>query len=112
MTRLAPFVDPVHCHGGAGGRAGAARAHERGCLINATGCMDRHAAQWFAGLADRIAPVRGHPEALAMPPAPALPARPGWSLASATNTACRPWGVSYTANLPARPDTGLGRWGA
>ncbi|MGZ5265915.1 MAG: diheme cytochrome c-553 [Caldimonas sp.] len=55
--------------------------------------------------------LSGHPQALAMPPAPKLPAGPWQVVTSATNTAwAGPWGVSFTANLTPDGETGLGRW--
>ncbi len=54
--------------------------------------------------------LSGHPEGLAVAPAPAL--GKGWMYAgNATNTAfAGPWGVSYAANLTSDGDTGLGAW--
>ena len=55
--------------------------------------------------------LSGHPQGLAMPAAPALPAGPWLVVSSATNTAwAGPWGVSFTANLTPDGETGLGRW--
>jgi hypothetical protein len=55
--------------------------------------------------------LSGHPETIAMPPAPALPKGPWLVTAAATNTAWSgPWGVSFTANLTPDPETGLGKW--
>jgi mono/diheme cytochrome c family protein len=55
--------------------------------------------------------LSGHPEGLAMPPAPKLPEGPWLMVGAATNTAWSgPWGVSFTANLTPDPDTGLGDW--
>jgi hypothetical protein len=55
--------------------------------------------------------LSGHPQALAMPPAPKLPEGPWLIVSSATNTAhAGPWGVSFTANLTPDADTGLGDW--
>ncbi len=57
--------------------------------------------------------LSGHPETLAMPPAPRLPAGPWLVVSSATNTAwAGPWGVSFTANLTPDRETGLGGWTA
>ncbi|MBV9889526.1 MAG: diheme cytochrome c-553 [Rhizobacter sp.] len=57
--------------------------------------------------------LSGHPETLAMPPAPRLPAGPWLVVSSATNTAwVGPRGVSFTANLTPDRETGLGRWTA
>ena len=55
--------------------------------------------------------LSGHPEALAMPPVPKLPAGPWLVVSSATNTAwAGPWGVSFAANLTPDFKTGLGTW--
>jgi hypothetical protein len=55
--------------------------------------------------------LSGHPEALVMPPPPALPPGPWLVTIAATNTAfAGPWGVSFTANLTPDADTGLGQW--
>ena len=55
--------------------------------------------------------LSGHPESLAMPPAPAIPAGPwGWTGASTMTAFAGPWGVSFTANLTPDPETGLGKW--
>ena len=57
--------------------------------------------------------LSGHPAALVMPPAPALPAGPWLGVFSATNTAwAGPWGVSFTANLTPDRETGIGTWAA
>jgi hypothetical protein len=55
--------------------------------------------------------LTGHPEDLAMPPAPNIPPGP-WGFAGAnTMTAwAGPWGVSFTANLTPDKETGLGDW--
>lgn len=54
--------------------------------------------------------LSGHPEALAMPPAPP-PTGPWLASVAGTFTAwAGPWGVSFTANLTPDPDTGLGKW--
>src|SRR5262245_27384710 len=57
--------------------------------------------------------LSGHPEALAMPAAPKLPAGPWMLVGSATMTAWSgPWGVSFSANLTPDKETGLGTWTA
>jgi hypothetical protein len=54
--------------------------------------------------------LSGHPEKMALPPAP-KPVGPWIVSAAATNTAWSgPWGVSYTANLTPDRETGLGKW--
>jgi hypothetical protein len=54
--------------------------------------------------------LSGHPQDMALPPAP-QPVGPWLVAAAATNTAWSgPWGVSFTANLTPDPETGLGKW--
>jgi mono/diheme cytochrome c family protein len=84
-------------------------------LVSTSGCHDCHTP--FKPTADGGAEpdmtraLSGHPEALVMPPAPALPAGPWLVTIAATNTAfAGPWGVSFTANLTPDADTGLGQW--
>jgi len=95
----------------AGGQA------ERGrYLVNTSGCHDCHTP--FKMGANGPEPdlgrmLSGHPEQLAMPPAPKLAEGPWLVVSSATNTAyAGPWGVSFSANLTPDADTGLGRWSA
>lgn len=88
---------------------------ERGrYLVNTSGCMDCHTPLKMGAHGpepDMARLLSGHPQDLAMPPVPALPAGPWLVVSSATNTAwAGPWGVSYTANLTPDPETGLGRW--
>jgi mono/diheme cytochrome c family protein len=83
-------------------------------LMSTSGCMDCH-TPWKLGdkgpEPDMTRLYSGHPEALKMPPPPALPEGPWIMTAGATNTAwAGPWGVSFTANLTPDIDTGLGRW--
>ena len=102
MTRLAPLLILFTAMAAqAAGPAPRERIERGRYLINATGCMDCHTPLKNGPRGpepDRTRLFAGHPEALAMPPAPALPAGP--------------WRVSYTANLTPDPDTGLGRWSA
>ncbi|HQD13809.1 MAG TPA: c-type cytochrome [Ottowia sp.] len=117
MTRLAPLLILFTAMAAqAAGPAPRERIERGRYLINATGCMDCHTPLKNGPRGpepDRTRLFAGHPEALAMPPAPALPAGPWLVVVSATNTAwAGPWGVSYTANLTPDPDTGLGRWSA
>lgn len=86
----------------------------RGKYIVATsGCNDCH-TPWKMGPAgpepdmDRL--LSGHPEGMAVPPAP-KPEGPWLVSVAATNTAWSgPWGVSFTANLTPDRETGLGKW--
>jgi mono/diheme cytochrome c family protein len=88
---------------------------ERGRYIVTTfGCNDCH-TPWKLGPngpePDMTRMLSGHPQDLAMPPAPALPEGPWQIVASGTNTAWSgPWGVSFTANLTPDRETGLGTW--
>ncbi|HEV7609736.1 MAG TPA: hypothetical protein VGO61_20545 [Steroidobacteraceae bacterium] len=83
-------------------------------LVTIAGCNDCHTPLKMTPEGprpdfDRM--LSGHPEALAMPPAPALPAGPWLVTVGATNTAwAGPWGVSFTANLTPDRETGLGKW--
>jgi len=83
-------------------------------LVTLAGCHDCH-TPWKLGERgpepDMTRRLSGHPEALQMPPAPALPPGPWVASFAATNTAwAGPWGVSFTANLTPDPETGLGDW--
>jgi hypothetical protein len=88
---------------------------ERGSyVVNSFGCFDCHTPQvpGPTGLVpDRDRWMSGHPETLALPPAPKLPEGP-WKVAVAgTLTAWSgPWGTSFTANLTPDPETGIGTW--
>lgn len=90
-------------------------AVERGrYLVTIGGCHDCH-TPWHLGPngpePDMSRALSGHPAALVMPPAPALPEGPWIGSLGATNTAwAGPWGVSFTANLTPDDETGTGRW--
>ena len=83
-------------------------------LVKGGGCTDCHTPLKIgpAGpVPDDSRFLSGHPAAMVMPPAPALPEGPWLYIAAATMTAwAGPWGVSYTANLTPDRDTGLGTW--
>lgn len=85
-------------------------------LVNAGGCHDCHTPLKMGPNGpepDKTRLLSGHPAALVMPPAPALPPGPWMVVSSATNTAWSgPWGVSFTANLTPDKETGLGTWTA
>lgn len=85
-------------------------------LVTVGGCNDCHTPLRMGQAGpepDRTRLLSGHPEALAMPPAPRLGEGPWMAVVGATMTAWSgPWGVSYTANLTPDPETGLGRWTA
>ncbi len=85
-------------------------------LVNGTGCNDCHTPMKMGASGpepDAARLLSGHPESLAMPPAPKLPPGPWLVTAAATFTAwAGPWGVSFTANLTPEHETGLGEWTA
>jgi hypothetical protein len=88
---------------------------ERGkFLVSLGGCNDCHTPLKMGANGpepDFAHMLSGHPEAMPMPPAPALPPGPWLVVASATLTAWSgPWGVSYTANLTPDAETGTGAW--
>jgi hypothetical protein len=83
-------------------------------LVTIAGCNDCH-TPFKMGPAgpepDMSRMLSGHPEGMALPPAPKLPDGPWIVTVAATNTAWSgPWGVSYTANLTPDPETGRGKW--
>jgi mono/diheme cytochrome c family protein len=81
-------------------------------LVNSVGgCNDCHTPMKMGPKGpepDMERYLSGHPEGLAVGPAPAL--RDGWLYAgNLTNTAfAGPWGVSYAVNLTSDPDRGVG----
>lgn len=88
---------------------------ERGAyLVNAFGCADCHTPHRLGPNGPEPDPARhlsGHPQDLALPPAPELPPGPWVVTAAGTNTAwAGPWGTSFTANLTPDVETGLGAW--
>jgi mono/diheme cytochrome c family protein len=92
----------------------AARIERGAHLVRTMGCNDCH-TPWKMGPRgpepDLSRALIGHPQDLAMPPAPELPKGPWAWVGAATNTAfAGPWGVSFTANLTPDVETGLGRW--
>jgi mono/diheme cytochrome c family protein len=83
-------------------------------LVTIGGCNDCH-TPWKVGPTgpepDMSRMLSGHPEQLAMLPAPKLPPGPWVSAVAGSMTAWSgPWGVSFTANLTPDPETGLGSW--
>jgi len=100
--------------GVAGGAAqGKARVDRGAYLVSMMGCNDCH-TPWKMGPKgpepDMTRALTGHPQDVALPPAPA-PSGPWIWHGAATNTAfAGPWGVSFTANLTPDKETGLGSW--
>lgn len=93
----------------------AAAKIERGqYLVTITGCGDCHTPFKMGPNGpepDMARMLAGHPEELAMPPAPALTGSPWVWVGSGTNTAfAGPWGVSYAPNLTPDETTGIGIW--
>lgn len=83
-------------------------------LVSTGGCHDCHTPLVMGPRGperDRGRALSGHPDAMTMPPAPALPEGPWTAVVGATMTAWSgPWGTTFTANLTPDPETGLGRW--
>jgi hypothetical protein len=88
---------------------------ERGrYLVMGTGCNDCHTPFVMGPQGphpDMTRMLTGHPQDIALPPAPDLGEGPWTMVASDTNTAWSgPWGVSFTANLTPDEETGIGLW--
>jgi hypothetical protein len=84
-------------------------------LVTVIGCNDCHTPLKMNAQGmpepDMSRMLSGHPESLAMPPAPKLDPGPWMWIGSATNTAfAGPWGVTYAANLTPDENTGMGIW--
>jgi mono/diheme cytochrome c family protein len=82
-------------------------------LVTTHGCGDCH-TPWKMGNngpeQDSTRLLSGHPQDMAMPPAPA-PQGPWVASVAATFTGwAGPWGVSFTKNLTPDKETGLGKW--
>lgn len=93
--------------------AGDAAVRRGEYLVTIGGCNDCH-TPWRMGPngpeQDMSRMLSGHPEDLAMPPAPEVPAPWGGAVAGTFTAWAGPWGVSFTANLTPDPETGLGKW--
>lgn len=92
----------------------AEKSIERGrYLVQAIGCSDCHTPLKMTehGPApDLSRGLSGHPEAVALPPAPIAQGPWIWG-GAATNTAFwGPWGVSFASNLTPDKETGIGNW--
>ncbi len=101
--------------------AGAAHAADRaviargGYLVNAMGCSDCHTPMKMGpdGPAPDLARgLSGHPEAMALPPAPAASGPWVWGGAGTNTAFWGPWGVSYASNLTPHKESGIGTWKA
>src|SRR5512144_48940 len=83
-------------------------------LVTGGGCGDCHTPMKMGPAGpetDTSRTMSGHPQMMAMPPAPALPKGPWLVVVSATFTAWSgPWGTSFTANLTPDRETGIGAW--
>ena len=82
-------------------------------LVNFGGCHDCHTPKKMGAKGPELDTERllaGHPEQMAVTPAPVLQG-PWLAATVATMTAWSgPWGISYTANLTPDRETGLGAW--
>ncbi len=82
-------------------------------IVKGMGCADCHTPLRMGANGpepDMTRMLSGHPQEMALPPAPP-PSGPWIASVAATMTAwAGPWGVSFTANLTPDPDTGLGQW--
>ena len=82
-------------------------------LVSFGGCHDCHTPKKMGARGPELDTDRllaGHPEQMAVTPAPALQG-PWMAATIGTMTAwAGPWGISYTANLTPDRETGLGAW--
>lgn len=82
-------------------------------LVMSIGCNDCHTPFKMGAHGpepDMSRMLSGHPEAVKLPPPPALNNDWNWA-GSATGTAFTgPWGTSYAFNLTPDAETGLGNW--
>lgn len=83
-------------------------------LVRTMGCWDCHTPHVMGPEGpepDESRWLSGHPDTLALPPAPELPDGPWSATLTSTMTAWSgPWGTSFTANLTPDEETGLGSW--
>ncbi len=93
--------------------AGSALVKRGEYLVTLGGCNDCHTPMKMGPNGperDMSRMLSGHPEDLAMPPAP-QPSGPWAASVAGTFTAwAGPWGVSFTVNLTPDKETGLGKW--
>jgi hypothetical protein len=87
---------------------------ERGkYIVMAGGCHDCHTPLKMGANGpepDMALMLSGHPEQVAMPPAPAPQGPWMWSGGATGTVFSGPWGVSFAANLTPDQNTGLGIW--
>ena len=94
--------------------AASAAAKHGDYLVQIMSCNDCH-TPWVMGAQgpepDLSRLLSGHPQSIAMPPAPDLSKGPWvWAGAGSMTAFAGPWGVSYAANLTPDKETGLGQW--
>ncbi len=98
----------------AGDRAAQIARGER--LVTLGGCNDCHTPLVMGPNGperDTTHFLAGHPQELALPPAPELSPGPWIATMAGTMTAWSgPWGTTFTANLTPDRETGLGNWTA
>jgi len=114
LATVALTAVPCAAATAAGGAAPTTAVERGGYLVAFGSCHDCHTPWQMTPEGpspDMTRMLSGHPQDLAMPPAPVLPAGPWTAIAAGSMTAWSgPWGVSFTANLTPDPDTGLGKW--
>lgn len=84
-----------------------------GYLVRGFGCADCHTPLKTGPHGpepDTARGLSGHPQALALPTAPAAKGPWIWGGAASNTAFYGPWGVSYAANLTPDPQHGIGSW--
>lgn len=98
----------------AGSDRAPSKVERGGYLVRIMGCNDCHTPMKMGPKGpepDASRLLSGHPENLAMPPAPDLGKGPwGWAGSHTMTAFAGPWGVSFAANLTPDEETGLGHW--
>ncbi|HYG69654.1 MAG TPA: c-type cytochrome, partial [Anaeromyxobacteraceae bacterium] len=82
-------------------------------LVTVAGCNDCHTPLKMGpnGPApDLTRMLSGHPQDLAMPPAPPMSGPWGVAMALTATAFSGPWGTTFASNLTPDPETGIGRW--
>jgi cytochrome c553 len=95
------------------GTASTAQVKRGEYLVNFGGCHDCHTPKKMGPKGPELDTGRllsGHPEQMAVTPAPTLPEP--WMAATVGGLTAwsGPWGISYAANLTPDRETGLGSW--